>query len=154
LERDGILHRRDHISAEEIFDFYKRLPQFENVVWSQFEVRLKAHRKQVSERLHRSMQEEQYLARDRQLHPRQSHNHRGEPVFDLSPAKLLLRQDVKDKMHLHYKSSKTLQLSRLEYKPFKPRIFHDRIYQEVRFQKYIYYLGVKRAKEQGRDPPI
>ncbi len=49
LERGGILHRRDHISAEEIFDFYKRLPQFENVVW-----------KQVSERLHRSMQEEQY----------------------------------------------------------------------------------------------
>jgi hypothetical protein len=44
LERGGILHRRDHISAEEIFDFYKRLPQFENVVWSQFEVRLKAHR--------------------------------------------------------------------------------------------------------------
>ena len=71
------------------------LPQFKEVIWSQFEVRLKAHRQQASGRLRQTIEEEQDLAReDRQLHPRQSHNHRGEPVFDLSPAKALLSEDT------------------------------------------------------------
>ncbi len=154
LEFGGILYQRDNISAEEIWEFYKSLPQFEKVVFSQFEARLKVHRKKANESVVRSLREEQYLARDCQLQPRQSHNHRGEPVCDLSPVKLLLQQDIKDKMHVHYKSSKKLQLLRLEYQPFKPRIFHDQIYQEACFQKYIYYLGLKHAKEQGKDPPM
>ena len=83
----------------------------------------------------------EHFTRDHKLFPRKAHNERGEqPVFDMSPAKPLLRQDTKDEMHLHYKTSKNLQLSRLEYKPFKPRIFHNRILQEIRLQKYIHYL--------------
>jgi hypothetical protein len=65
----------------------------------------------------------------------------------MSPAKPLLRQDIKDEMHLHYKTSKKLQLSSLEYKPFKPRIFQDRILQEIQLKKYLHYLQLKRAKQ-------
>jgi len=57
----------------------------------------------------------------------------------MSPVKPLLRQDTKDEMHLHYMTSENLQLPRLEYKPFKPRIFQNRILQEIRLQKYIHY---------------
>ena len=150
LEQGGILHKRDNISAEEAWYFYKTLPQFKEVVWSQFEARLKAHRQQASGRLHQSIEEEQDLARDRQLHPRQSHNHRGEPVFDLSPAKALLREDIQNKVHERMTPSE-LQASRDEHKPFKPKKFSDRINQEVRRSKHIYYLNLKRAKEQARD---
>jgi hypothetical protein len=137
-----------------IWDFYKRLPQFEKIVWSQFEVRLKAHRKQASERDHRSMQEEHYLARDRQLYPRQSHNHRGEPVFDLSPAKFFFYARTSRTRFIPRKQPSELQASREEYKPFKSEKFKCQIYQEVRRSKYIYYLELKRAKQQGRDPQV
>jgi hypothetical protein len=153
LEFGGILYQRENVSAEEAWDFYKTLPQFEKVVWSQFEVRLKAHRQQADTRLLRSLQERAYLAADRQLHPRQSHNHRGEPVFDLTPAKELLREDVKNKLHTTMEPS-ALQATREEYKPFKPKKFSERIDQEVRRSKYIYYLELKRAKLQARPPQI
>lgn len=151
LEPGGILHQRENISAADVWEFYKSFPQFEKVVWSQFEERFKDHRKQASKRLHQSTQEELDFARDRELHPRQSHNHRGEPVFDLSPAQALLREDVKNKVHTRMQPSE-LQASREEYKAFKPAKFRQRIYQEVRYQKYIYYLNDKRAKQQARDP--
>lgn len=150
LEPGGILYQRDYIPATDIWDFYKALPQFKKVVYSQFETRLKDHRRQASGRVHQWTQEAQYLARDRQLHPRQSHNHRG-GVFDLSPAKALLREDIENNEHTRMTPSK-LQTSREAYKPFKAEKFKDRIHQEVRRSKYIYYLNLKRAKEQDRDP--
>jgi hypothetical protein len=71
----------------------------------------------------------------------------GGAVFDMSPAKLLLQQDIKDGMLLHYKASRKLQLSRLQYKPFKAKVFQDHILQEIRLQKYVHYLlELKRAK--------
>ena len=132
LEQGGILHKRDNISTEEAWNFYKTLPQFKEVIWSQFEVRLKAHRQQASGRLHQSIEEEQDLARDRQLHPRQSHNHRGEPdSICLLPKLCYVRTPI----------------TKGAWKDVS-----DRINQEVRRSKYIYYLNLKRAKEQARDP--
>jgi hypothetical protein len=58
-----------------------------------------------------------------------------------------ISRTIKDEMHLHYKTSKKLQLSRLEYKPFKTRIFQDRILQEIRLKKCVHYLQLKRAKQ-------
>jgi hypothetical protein len=146
LEPGGILYQRDNISEEEAWEFYKQLPQFDEVVWSQFQARLKDHRKQAGEQIHRAAQEEQYMIHDRQLHPRQSHNERGEPVFDMSPAKALLREDIKQKLHTTMTPAK-LQASKQAYQPFKPEIFRARIYQEVRLQKYFNYLKLKRARE-------
>ena len=145
----GALFERDTVSAEDILPWYKeKYPeQFGIVVLDQFKARLESHRKQASEEHAVAQQEEECFAHDRKFYPRKTHNERGEPVFDMSPAKPLLRQDIKDEMHLHYKTSRKLQLSRVEYKPFKPRIFQDRILQEIRLKKYIHYLQLKRAKQ-------
>jgi hypothetical protein len=125
----GALFERDAVSAKDILPCYKeKYPeQFSIVVLDQFKVRLASHRKQASEEYNVAQQEEEYFAHDCKFYPRKTHNERGEPVFDMSPAKPLLQQDVKDEMHLHYKTSKKLQLLRPEYKLFKPRIFQDSI---------------------------
>jgi len=138
----------NEVSAERAWDFYRHLPEFvgPGVVFSQFKERLKDHRKQVKRRQDQSRRESQALAHDRQLYPRQMHNHRGEPVFDLSNAKQLLHDDVKDKKHLSMTPSE-LQRTRREYMIFKPNKFKHRIYQEVRRQKFIFYLELKRAEK-------
>ena len=51
-------------------------------------------RRRPGERIQRSKKEEDFLARNRKLYPRTTHNERGEPVFDMSSAKALLRKDV------------------------------------------------------------
>ncbi len=145
----GALFERNTVSAEDILPWYKeKYPQqFGLIVLDQFKAHLQSHGKQASEEYAIAQQEEEYFAHDRTFYPRKTHNERGEPVFDMSPAKPLLRQDFKDKVYLHYKTLKKLQLSRLEYKPFKPRIFQDRILQEIRLQKYVHYLQLKPAKQ-------
>jgi hypothetical protein len=144
----GALFERDAVSAEDLLPWYKeKYPeQFGVVVLDQFKVRLQSHRKQASVEHAVALKEEKHFAHDRNYYPRKTHNERGEPVFDMSPAKALLRQDIKDEMHLHHKTSRKLQLSRLECKPFKPRIFQDRILQAIRLQKYVHCLKLKRAK--------
>jgi hypothetical protein len=42
----GILFGKDDIAPEVAWDFYQDQEGFENVVWDQFKVRLKDHRKQ------------------------------------------------------------------------------------------------------------
>ena len=143
----GPLHNRDHISAEDIFPWYKRTPAFDDVVFDQYKARLKDYRKAVAEILHRSMQEEQYFAQDLALYPRQTHNERGRLVFDMSPAKMLLREDIKNELHITiYLTARKLQASRIEYKPFGSKEFSDRIRQEVKRNKYSHYLELKRGK--------
>ena len=93
----------------------------------------------------RAAHESECLAHDRRLFPRQTENHRGEPVFDLSAAKLLLRADVEEGKHNQLTPSQ-LQASRLEYHPFNAKKFKHHIYQEVRRQKFINYLNQRRAQ--------
>jgi hypothetical protein len=113
-----------NILAEEIFPWYKQLPAFENVVIHQFKARLKDHWLAAAKDSHRALQEGQYLVQDRQLYPRQPYNERGEPNFDMQPAKLLLREDIKNKVHLTtHKAPRQLQNPRPEYLLFKPNKF-------------------------------
>ncbi len=93
---DGILPvEAKRVPAEEAWEIYKTMDEFANVVFDQFNERLTDHRKQVGENKIRAAKELDALAHDRCLFPRQPVNHRGELVFDLHPAKLLLRADVK-----------------------------------------------------------
>ena len=112
----GVLFKRDAVPAEDLLLWHKNehLQHFDIVVLDQFKARLESHRKQASEEYAVAQQEEEYFAHDRKFHPRKTHNKRGEPVFDISPAKSLLQQDIKDEMHSHYKTSRKLQLSRLK----------------------------------------
>ena len=92
------------------------------------------------------MEEEVFFIRDRELHPRSTRNNRGELVFDLSEAKELLREDVNNKLH-EQMTPLQRKATRDHYKPFSNKVFKERIYQEVRYQKYLYYLNKKREKE-------
>ena len=100
-----------------------------------------------------SQWDEAAFQHDRQLvEPQGTHNHRGEPIFDRSPAQPLLRQDVK---HGHHDEISPIDLwnSRPEYKVFALKIFRHRIYQEVRLQKYWNHLEDKRKKKEAINPP-
>ena len=135
------------LSAEEAWEIYEQMAEFVEVVFSQFEARLKDHRRRAKEQVNRSARESEALAHDRCLFPRQMENGRGEQVFDLSAAKLLLRADVEDGKHLRM-TPMQLQMTREEYSHFRARVFKHRIYQEVRRKKFINYLELKRAKEE------
>jgi hypothetical protein len=63
----------------------------------------------------------------------------------MHPAKLLLRQDVKDEKHATMTPSE-LKSTRQEYKQFELVIFKRRIYQEVRRKKFFHYLELERLK--------
>ena len=139
----GVLHNRDFITAEEIFPWYKQFPAFKDVVLDQFKARLKDHRKAAAKDLHKALQHQQFFEHDREIYVRETHNERGEPIFDLSPARILLSEDVKNKIHERM-SARQLQDSRKEYQIFKRKVFSDRIRQEVRLQKYHHYLDLKR----------
>ena len=98
------------------------------------------------------------MEQDRKMIPRKEKNEKGELVWDIHPAKLLLRQDVADGLHLQM-SPAELQQTKTEYGLFHPRKFKERIYQEVRRNKVIYYLNLKRMGENkykdillGRNP--
>ena len=130
--------------------FYHGLDEFSDVPFSQFKEHLREHREKLAQklsaRLANSYNEEKALEHDRILYPRKNHNHRGERVFDLSPAKKCLREDVKNKVHLVMSPSE-LQASRPEYAGFKRNKFKDRVHQEVRRQKFTFYLELQREKK-------
>jgi hypothetical protein len=142
---DGILPvEASRITAEEAWEVYKTMDEFAKVVFDQFNERLKDHRKQVGENKIRAAKELDALMHDRRAFPRQTFNHRGQLVFDLHPAKLLLRADVKAGKHLTM-TPEELQLTNGSYKMFEPDIFRQRIYQEVRRSKFVNHLKERRA---------
>ena len=132
--------------APMIFQVYKHTyEEFEDVVYDQFEARLKDYVRENSKSKERSKEEEKWMREDRKLHPRQTHNQRGEPVFDMDYAKRVLREDVKNNVHLEMKPKELWEL-REPYHKFKPDIFRQRIYQEVRRNKMINHMENKRTK--------
>ena len=124
---DGILFKKNHLTAELVWEkHYKNQPGFEKVVLSQFKERLKDHRSQVDCSYAQQAQESAALAHDRVIFPRESKNSKGQPVFDLSPAKPLLRADVKNKAHENLTPSQ-FQQTRKEYMQFEPAVFTQQI---------------------------
>ena len=150
LEKGLLPVDEEEMSAEEAWSIcYQHLAEFVSagVVFDQFfKERLRDHRKQVRGQKTRATQEEEAMVHDRAIFPPQTTNHCGEPVFDVSEAKMLLRGDVADGKHLTMQPA-LLQQSRREYHPFKPRKFKERIYQELRRIKFINYLKQKRAEK-------
>jgi hypothetical protein len=136
----------NELSAEEAWDIcYQHMAEFVDVVFSQFKDRFRDHRKVMGANATRADFESAALARDRLLFPWQTENHRGEPVFDLHPAKHLLRDDVKEGRHREMTPTQ-LQNYREEYKEFKAEKCKHQIYQEIRRQKFINYLNERRSQ--------
>ena len=132
-----------------IFALYNhRKPEiFNEIDFEQFRVRMKDYLKKNRERRQRSKQEFDWMQEQKLLFPRSLQNHRGEIVFDLHPAKKMLRQDVRNGRHTELTPSQ-LQDSRTVYQAFDRKIFRHRIYQEIRFQKYCNWLEDKRNKKE------
>lgn len=143
---DGALHGMDDVDPKVVFRYYKRFPEFENVVLSQFTARLQDHRKQNSALRALAARDEKATLKDRTRLPRDARNDRGKLVFDLHPAKELLRRDVENRVHKHFKP-RFIHQARREYKVFDYQVFKHRIYQEVRRQKFLRYLDSQRRKE-------
>ena len=146
---EGILDV-DAPSAKNAWDeCYSKLAEFANVPFEQFQKRLADHRDQHQRRLSKATMEEILYERDKLMHIRQDRNNRGELVFDLHPAILLLREDVKSGENKRMTPS-DFQATRPEYMLFKPAKFKERIYQEVKRKKYLYYLELKRVQEKKK----
>lgn len=139
----------EECSVEAAWQKYKTLPEFKPVPFEQFKRQLKAHRKQVLCRKERLGHEEAAMAQFREKNPRKTHNNRFEPVFDMMPGKKLLRQDVKDGLHEQL-GLKNFRKSRDEYKVLTPQKFKERVYQEIRRQKYLNYLALETEKRQKK----
>jgi hypothetical protein len=145
LEPGGLLNEMDHVPAEEVFNFYKDSPGFENVTFDQFKDRLSDHRKQALRDRKYAERDAEACRVDRLVHPRQTTNPRGELVFDIHPAKRLLRMDIANGLHKSMSPSE-LQATRPAYGEFKLRVFKHRIYQEVRRTKFLRWLEIQRNK--------
>jgi hypothetical protein len=81
------------------------------------------------------------------VNPSKLVNERGGVVFSQHWRATMkkLRKDVKKGRHLRMTPSQ-LQARRKVYHPYKKRIFKERMYQEVRRQKFFAYLEWKRRK--------
>jgi hypothetical protein len=152
LEPGGVLVDMDHLKAESVWKYYKNRPEFCKVVFQQFKDRLAGHRKQASRDRIMARRGDEAVARDRSLIPREPHNQRGELVFDMHPAKHLLRMDVSNGKHKII-GPHELRQSRPAYQLFKLKIFKHRIYQEVRRQKFLHWLELKRREKKKLDVP-
>jgi hypothetical protein len=125
------------------WEIYRDFPEFETTPFLQFKGEFLDYWSKADHRYAKSLVEAAALQHDRKLHPRATHNENGEPVFDLSPAKNLLRADVQEGKHIGI-SPAQFQRTRQDYMAFPPDKFKHRIYQEVRRMKFIYYLECKR----------
>ena len=153
LQPGGLLSEKPNLTAKEAFEFYTPLLELARVVFLQFKVWLESHREQANVQSRAAHEDMQEFLHDRLLFPRQGHNGRGEPVFDMSTAKYLLRKGVCEKQHTTMKP-RYFQKTRPEHMLFKLDIFKFRIYQEERLQKYFNYLDWKRKnKNNGSDGP-
>jgi hypothetical protein len=146
LEPGGILNDMDHLPAAFIFEYYKKMPEFEDVCFEQFMDRLKDHRLQASRGLELAKRDADAYRKDQQVHPRQSTDLNGELVFNLHSAKRFLRMDIANNLHKQLSPSE-LRLTRPAYQEFKLDKFTFRIYQEVRRVKFLNYLESKQQKE-------
>ena len=135
----------NEVSAEEAWRVYSEMPEFNLVQFDQFKRQLKAHRTQVKTKAESSIAEIAALHYDRELYPRPTHNKKGHPIFRQSESQELLRKDMKDGLH-KIMSPMELQQTRIEYAQWLKREFKQRIYQEIRYQKFINYLQAKREE--------
>lgn len=143
----------DVVTAEEAWEeMYFILPEFQNVVFSQFKARLKDHRKQVGRRAGATdtfllaFRHDQDLQRNGYLRGGGRYDHRGRPIFYRSAAMPLLRQDVIDEKHKEM-TTEELHALRDEYEEWDIETFRRRLRQEVATQKWLYYLDWKRAQK-------
>jgi hypothetical protein len=145
----GWLYGVDNLDAKLVYDYYKHRHEeiFELVPFAQFKTRYHEAIKIASKRRSRSAEEEAMLNHDRGLHPRQTHNHRGEPVFDMDVmAKAQLSEDIQNNLHKRLTPMELWQ-SREVYSKYQLKIFRHRIYQYTKRVKFLNWLEKQRNEK-------
>jgi hypothetical protein len=130
----------DVMDAKEV---YLQRPEFANFEYAQFRERLRYLRNQIKEKKDSATSASAALSRDRQIYPKASHNHRGEPRWEGSEMERLLRLDMDDGKD---KSLKPIDLyqSRKEYSEnYTLSVFRKHIDQEQRRRKMLAYYATK-----------
>jgi hypothetical protein len=114
----GVLDEDDVPTARVACDqVYSHMHEFADVTYERFVRNLEAERGRFRANRNRAAREELLMQRDGQLHTRNCHNSRGEPVFDMHPAKLELREDDKAGPHKG-KSPSGFQKTQMNYEGF------------------------------------
>ena len=150
LNNGALPLEESEMTAEKAWNVhYSKLEEFKGVIFKQFKERLADHGVQMTRNMTRSLEEESFLLRDCDLCRTRTTNRKGEPVFDKSAAKLLLREDISNGLHKQM-SRLQLQGSRNECEHFEAKIFEERIHQEVKRAKCINYLEWKHQQDRER----
>ena len=152
LERNGWLYGQDDLDGKFVYQAYmQQQPEFfKSVPLDQFIDQYQKATKRAAKRREKSAKEEEWLKHDRLIHPRNTHNARGEPVFDMDEeAKETLRFDVKYGLHETMEPMELHQY-RPVYGKYKLDIFRPRIYQEIRRNKFINWLEFKRTEKRRK----
>jgi hypothetical protein len=144
LEPNGLLEDHQDRPAEALWRYYKTLPEFAGVPFAQFKKQLDLYIQKAGYWKEMAKRDAKALRHDRAIHVRRPKNQRGELVFDMHVAKDLLQRDVKNGKHLTMEPS-VLRRTRPAYMEFSQTVFRHRIYQEVRRNKFLYYLDLQRA---------
>lgn len=149
--RQGVLTLDETmLSAEEAWEFYSQHGSFELVPFSQFKRQLKAHRLQTTKLLEASAPQYEAFRRDQASQKQHTHYQSGRPIFAAFPAFKMLQDDVQ-KIFRTTINIGLLQQSRQEYMAWPRDEFKDRVYQAVRYWKFVNYLNDKRQKLLSRE---
>ena len=140
---------RNELSARDAWDMvYSHLAEFRAMSYPMFREKLNYYRNRAIKEDTVAIVEDNALVHDRLLFPRRLVNSKNEIVFDLHPAKMLLRDDVENERHVNPTPSE-LQATQQAYLVFPKRKFKERIYQEVRYKKFVNHLNQERQKGRG-----
>lgn len=133
-------------SAEDAWEVYQNRDEFEGVCWKQFSTNYKNHCKSFTKKRERSIRDQRLLEEDRILFPcDETHDDVGRLMFSRHAAMALLRIDIKAGLYPLFTPSELWSHPRRpEYREFELSVFTQRIYQEIRRNKFINYLNDKR----------
>lgn len=122
---------------------YLYRPEFAEYEYRLFRTNQLQLRKNLKDKDDRAAAESAALAHDRRIHPKPTHNHRGEPRWEGSEAEQLLQFDVDEGKHESMKPQE-LYHSRKEYQNYTLDVFRGHIYQEEKRRKFLAYCATKK----------
>jgi hypothetical protein len=122
---------------------YHQRPEFIDFEYTRFRDRLRELRNQIIEKTARAASDSAAHARDRQIYPKPTHNHRGEPRWEGSEAERLLRVDMDENKHKNMKPMELYNTREEYYDNYKLVVFRKHIDQEERCRKFLVYWAKK-----------
>lgn len=143
LELDIIGGLLDGMDPDEV---YAQRVEFQAFEITSFKSRLKALRELIASKRNFAVIDAANLANDRRIHPRPTHNFRGEPQWEGSNAQRILRLDMDRGKHTTMKPFDFWK-TKAAYQYYDLKVFRDHIHQETRRRKFYNYLDDKNKQK-------